>query len=61
VKEGVCLGITGIWFTKIWELIEMVGWVVPKIDSITKIGTWLNLWGQFPTTRVELYKKCRSG
>jgi hypothetical protein len=57
VKKRVCLGITGIWVTKIWELIEMAGWVVPKIDSITKIGTWLDLWGQCPITCVEPLQK----
>jgi hypothetical protein len=52
VKEGVPLGITRTRVTKIWELIGMAGWVVPKIDSITKINTWLDLWGQFPTMCV---------
>jgi hypothetical protein len=56
-EKRVCSSIVGIKVIKIWELFEMESWVVLKIDLVTKIGTWLHLYGQFPIACVGPLQK----
>jgi hypothetical protein len=42
MKKKVCSSARTL-VTGIYELIEIAGWAIPKIDSITKIGICLDL------------------